>query len=600
MSGGGYSKSVSTLSLSASFWSAALLLSCLSGTPPRDPEDRESRGLWCLKGGLIGATIYFYARYQCDNNFWSLCCLSITIVCTAGASLFSETNGFQDVRIGCFVLIACVTSVSVLGQIVLSGANRRGIALALGCSASAQILSNLLHTIGEVIDDFSYVVSARSSQVLLHSNSTTAVFFATAFVFGTCCVLLVFDEEDKEKATLRLVGLNALVQSTAWVYTTLAYSLVISVHVDDDGLLSSTCAPAAATLEETCSDDVVRGRKLAMLQLQGAAFTMSAIASVAFSFEVDGHNSRAWIRATCVAICLVVLGHGLTYGCSTFGEVELVFLLTIAAVFMASTVDSFCALHGWFLGLVLLYSALLLDTLVVWVVEGTPRTFAYFTNISNFVMFVLFVVVIALEAINWWVYSNVLCRLIRLTCLGATSVSTLLALLLTCLIALYDGSAVVELLTDASPTRTPFVNETTFVYRFIVTHYAPAAVWTLACVGVYRTHADDCSTSRLGAWIDLAVWYFAPAMAIVCYLLNGSHPSAYPVSSDTIAIVVVGMGVVALPLWSLAFVAVLRLTNDVSRRWFDFGVVVSSLTIVLVLYAAFNHVPSSDEQTGGN
>jgi len=590
---------VSSLSLSASFWSAALLLSCLSGTPPRDPDDRESHGLWCLKGGLIGATIYFYARYQCDKNFLSLCCLIVTIVCTAGACLFSGTRGFQDVRIGCFVLIACVTSVAVFGQIVLSGANRRGIALALGCSASAQILSNLLNTIGEVVDDFKYVASSRSVEVLLHSNSTTAVFFAAAFVFCTCFVLLIVDETKIEAAS-NMVGLNALVQSTAWVYATLSYSLVISVHVDDNGLFSSTCAPAAATLEETCSDDVVRGRKLAILQLQGAAFTMSSIASVALSFEVDGHNSRAWIRATCFAISFVVLGHGLVYGFSTLGEVELIFLTTVCAVFVASTIDDFCALHGWFLGLFLLYSALILDTLIVWLVEGTPRTFAYFTNISNFVMFVLFVVVIVLEAINWVLDSRVLTWLVRLACLGATSVSTLLALLLTCLIALYDGSAVVELLTDASPTRTPFVSETTFVYRFIVTHYAPAAVWTLAYVGACRTHAVDLSTSQFGAWIDLAVWYLAPAVAIVCYLLNGSHPSAYPVSSETITIVVVGMGLVALPLWSLAFVAVRRLTSGDKKRWFDFGVVVSSLSIVLVLYAAFNHVPSSDEQTGGD
>lgn len=264
-----------------------------------------------------------------------------------------------------------------------------------------------------------------------------------------------------------------------------------------------------------CPDQLIEFRRIGLVQHSLGSNTFGFLSLVLVMLRVerasrtmDGRRFtstfvRSGVAFACLVSMLMVFYRTRIAHWGTDWIVEMSFVL----VLVGCAATSFVSMVGW--GATTIYGGLFVDYVYYCATQGECRSFRYLTNTSNAFMGVLFGVWFVLStvrryrAIILWIFTgsedtynpfhlahshpssvggrtaSFLWQLEASVLVAGTSISTILALLVTSALSAYDGSDV-STLVDLQDVTNPGLSANLSVLRFILWHYAPLAAWMAA------------------------------------------------------------------------------------------------------------------------
>lgn len=563
---------------------SALLTLVVSSTDEIDPYlPGSTAGLWSAVVACVALCAESTLRFGKESSaLQQVVLLFLPPLLALLVGQFSDARSDTDARLWSTIGVAAVMAVSIF----LSTRSQAGdhVNFATIATVGSLLISRSLHAMWYAAEYAANPHLPSTSAILgLSSVAVNVDSISASTALGVAVILtyLVYvvgvSMSDHEQLVRIALDVALTINAIAVLWLLQGFVPLLSVLVDNDDVFSSTCAPVSSNPSQQCPVEVVRRRRAVVL-LHPIACSIFLLGGVCVLALCRGPSKWSTILVLPIALlscAILVVCFCARYEVNPGMGPEIAVVLFLVASFGGfllrglrkrekSDSDFVADRFLSVLCAAAIYVGLIYDCLVSYAYTHELRSLEYLTNISNLIMFLCFLVWIAVYFATKILGNNTAASIaaatLRAVCLGALSLSILLATMLTSLISAYDGSAIVALLYDASPDRRFLAHETDAMYRFALTHYAPLVAWLLV-FDAY--HLEEGSPN---SWIDLAAWWVVPALAVALYkLLNSSNPSLYPISSESLTIVVVVLTTIALPPWCASFFAASKIGS--AKAW---------------------------------
>lgn len=576
--------------LAAVFWASAVISQVASQTDEVIPSKPFASGFLTSQQAAYACAILVSSAVETKRYASKvlLCMLGVSspIITALISDARYETRGLPWVVFG----VASTLMVSVAFAATFNNAFGIMNANALFCGASILATAYkagfyITEYASAMVVDTDWQLVTPPDMALSVDALSSAAAVAASLLFSSALVVWRKQEKNSEDTSLVCVTFDACVGVHALGTLQLLHGLVplMSLLIADNGAFATSCAPSSVDPLLQCPVETRRRRRAAVLLHPLAAVIWSTCATSLLALNLGPSKWSTVVvlplflfLCTCYVVSLA-FRHGSTLAASS--HVAMCCFLVGAAVAViargltrmnASTsppegeYSTYYGVAAW-LCAALTYLGLVYDRIMIYITTGEGPSFAYLTIISNVIMFAVFVTWSCTDAAMWALGVNrtrtikVPFKLVmRFLAIGALSLGLLLASMLTALVALYDGSAIISLLGDATKDRIPFIHEIDSVYRFFLTHYAPAVVWSFL---FDATHKEDLVQNSVA---DAVAWYLVPGVAIALYASNNTTPSLYPITAELRPLIVLTFATVAVPPWLVAFFLT-QPRNDHSR-----------------------------------